>query len=94
MNRRGFLGTMLAARAAPAIVRAGSLMKVREIIIPTTGEVYDINFKYFTAKDMSLSLDDFTMRYMRPAMAFLAEQIDMHEIYMQDDPFPIRIIEY
>ena len=28
MNRRGFLGTMLAACAAPAIVRADSLMRI------------------------------------------------------------------
>lgn len=35
MNRRGFLGAMLAACAAPAIVRAGSLMRINQkIIIP------------------------------------------------------------
>jgi P22 coat protein - gene protein 5 len=34
LTRRGFLGAMLAACAAPAIVRAGSLMKVSGIIIP------------------------------------------------------------
>lgn len=34
MNRRGFLGTMLAAAVAPAIVRAQSLMPVRNIALP------------------------------------------------------------
>lgn len=38
MNRRGFLGAMLGAMAAPAIVRAESLMKIvvprKEIILP------------------------------------------------------------
>lgn len=34
MNRRGFLGAILAAAAAPAIVRSGILMPVHEIIVP------------------------------------------------------------
>lgn len=38
MNRRGFLGSILAAAAAPAIVRAESLMRIivpsDEIILP------------------------------------------------------------
>ena len=38
-NRRGFLGAMFAAAAAPAIVRAESLMKIyvppQEILLPT-----------------------------------------------------------
>lgn len=37
MNRRLFLGAMLAASATPAIVRAGSLMRINpKIITPTT----------------------------------------------------------
>lgn len=35
MDRRGFLGSMLAACAAPAIVRASSLMKCSGIIVPS-----------------------------------------------------------
>lgn len=34
MNRRGFLGGILAACAAPAIVKAELLMPVRKIIVP------------------------------------------------------------
>ena len=34
MNRRGFLGTCLALAAAPAIVRASSLMPGRGLIVP------------------------------------------------------------
>ena len=37
MNRRRFLGTMLGALAAPAIVRASSLMPVRPLAAPTIG---------------------------------------------------------
>lgn len=34
MDRRGFLAAMLAACAAPAIVRAGSIMRAKPIILP------------------------------------------------------------
>lgn len=33
MNRRNFLGAMLAACAAPAVVRAGSLMRINPAIV-------------------------------------------------------------
>lgn len=37
MNRRGFLGAMLAACAAPAIVRAESIMRIAPaLIVPDT----------------------------------------------------------
>jgi hypothetical protein len=39
MDRRGFLGAILAAACAPAIVRASSLMPGRAIVLPTLGEV-------------------------------------------------------
>lgn len=37
MNRRGFLGAILAAAVAPAVVKAESIMRVRPIVLP--GEV-------------------------------------------------------
>ena len=39
MNRRGFLAGILAAGAAPAVVKAASLMKVSGIVLPTDEEV-------------------------------------------------------
>lgn len=36
MNRRGFLGAILAAGAAPWVAKAGVLMPVRTLIAPTT----------------------------------------------------------
>lgn len=36
MNRRGFLGAILAAGIAPAIVRSKSLMRCSGIIVPQT----------------------------------------------------------
>jgi hypothetical protein len=40
MNRRGFIGSILAAAAAPAIVRADSLMRIvpveTEVLVPMT----------------------------------------------------------
>ena len=48
-NRRGFLGAMFAAAAAPAIVRAESLMKIyvppQEILLPTSG-IFNAEAKY------------------------------------------------
>jgi hypothetical protein len=57
MDRRSFLGACLAAAAAPAIVRAASLMPGRGIIVPqylvnTAGPfVYDGVFREFTHKN-------------------------------------------
>lgn len=43
MNRRGFLGSILTACAAPAIVRADSLMRIvpRDLVLVTPGPVED-----------------------------------------------------
>jgi hypothetical protein len=38
MDRRGFMGAILAAGMAPAIVRAESLMRCRSIVLPTIEE--------------------------------------------------------
>ena len=38
MNRRGFLGSILAAGFAPAFVGSGVLMPVRQIILPAASE--------------------------------------------------------
>lgn len=44
MNRRGFLGAIIAAGAAPAIVRADSLMRIvpRDAGVLTLGEAYTL----------------------------------------------------
>lgn len=42
MNRRGFLASMLALAAAPAIVRAQSLMPIRPLVRPTLAETMAI----------------------------------------------------
>lgn len=43
MDRRGFLGAMLAAGVAPAVVRAESLMRLRPIVFPSLAESLEIN---------------------------------------------------
>lgn len=48
MNRRGFIGAILAAGLAPAIVRVASLMPVRGIVLPSTEETIDILYGYAT----------------------------------------------
>jgi polygalacturonase len=52
MDRRGFLGSMLAACAAPAIVRADSLMRVipiSTIVIPAKTIMGMVNVRDFGA---------------------------------------------
>lgn len=46
MNRRGFLGAILATACAPAIVRGGILMPVRQIALPTDEEVFAVSATY------------------------------------------------
>jgi len=45
MDRRSFLGVILAAAVAPAVVRAESIMRVRPIILPGDDE-----FRLFTGE--------------------------------------------
>lgn len=51
MNRRNFLGAMLAACAAPAIVRAGSLMRINPAIVTPTMEIGSIERFRFVVSD-------------------------------------------
>ena len=60
MNRRGFIGSILAIGAAPAIVRASSLMRVQGIIVPTLGEVVAVN-----AGNSLLTIDQITKVALR-----------------------------
>jgi hypothetical protein len=53
MNRRGFLASMLAAAAAPAIVRAASLMPVRPLGLILPGD------EEWSASGMRLLAQDF-----------------------------------
>lgn len=48
MNRRNFLGAMLAACAAPAVVRAGSLMRINPAIVVPDDKV--VVLKQFSAE--------------------------------------------
>jgi hypothetical protein len=68
MDRRGFLSSILALGAAPAIVRAGSLMKVKPILLP--GEDFT-----FTSQDLTLTLEEFSERYLKPTQVAVAREI-------------------
>ena len=50
MNRRGFLGAMLAAAVAPAVVKSGVLMPVRPIWTPPVWMGMDFGVEDFTAQ--------------------------------------------
>ena len=74
MNRRGFLHGILALGAAPAIVRIGSLMPVRSIVVPTTAET--IEYGYVAGAGLGntiLTIDMIT----REALRLLEKNITM-----------------
>lgn len=77
MNRRGFLGTILAAAAAPAIVRPGSLMRIappREEFVATSIP-FEIDMRpTLRTEELAMSLDEFCEKVMRPAMLALCER--------------------
>lgn len=80
MNRRGFIAGMLAACAAPAVVKAASLMPVRAIIVPPF-EIITLNQAFhvdttFTMSDLTLSIDDFAGRILIPGWTAIANRID------------------
>lgn len=70
MNRRGFLGAILAAGVAPAIIRGGILMPVRQIAIPTTTEIAAIT------GNRLLTIDQIT----REAMIILKQQWSFQDV--------------
>lgn len=71
MNRRGFLGAMLAACAAPAIVKAEILMPVRQIIVPlpfTVGIDFGVGcFEGFSIIESEFDHSADALRYMMEA---------------------------
>ena len=73
MRRRSFLGGLIVALAAPAIIRTpGLLMPVRPVVMrPEFG---------FTSADLSITIEDFVRTYLGPAADKLAEQLFMDQI--------------
>lgn len=79
MNRRGFLQAMLAACAAPAIVRADSLMKIvtpkSDIILPNTADFYNLGDGDWTIECwVKAPISD--VRVTRGAARYLAAHVD------------------
>ena len=62
MNRRGFIGAILAASAAPAIVRADALMRIvpRETLVTTDITLADIQRARRLLRGFYLGLDRWT----------------------------------
>jgi hypothetical protein len=76
MNRRGFLSSILAMGMAPAIVRAESLMRVKQVLLP--GE--DFNF---TSAELNLSFREFNDKYVKPALN-RADQITRESLLLME----------
>lgn len=75
MNRRGFLGSIIALGAAPAIVRVSSLMTMRSIggIATAIPALVDMNFH---AVALTLTMEEFSARIIRPTVEEMARIID------------------
>lgn len=87
MDRRGFIGSVLALCAAPAVVRAGSLMRVSPLVVPQWNYT-EIVRRTIAARGPELSenvvannaLIDLMEARIRAASAQLAMAIDV-DIY-------------
>jgi len=77
MNRRGFLGAILAASAAPAIVRAESLMRVSGIVMPKWAQTAKVTGSILIVSHHGMALGDiFTIAGTRKN--FVVTQLDPH----------------
>lgn len=61
MNRRGFLIGLGALLAAPAVVRAGSLMQIKGVVALPRDPYANIS--------MPMTLDDYRERILKPAIS-------------------------
>jgi hypothetical protein len=75
MHRRSFLGGILALGAAPAIVRASSLMKVATLKETLTYGNQLLSIDTITKEALVISLDDFSDRIIRPSVIAVANRI-------------------
>lgn len=79
MQRRGFLAAMLAATAAPAIVRASSLMKIvpvkPDVLIYKASGRYDFNFDQWAQDSDSTLYTRPTQLIVPPYLANLARSM-------------------
>jgi hypothetical protein len=70
LSRRGFIAGLL---AAPIIVRPGILMPVKPL--PIEGRLGTFTGISFTQSELSLTIEQFSQRYIQPAMRELERQL-------------------
>ncbi len=75
LNRRGFLASMLACGAAPAIVRAESIMRIKPIVLPGEAE-----FEAVVARNTLIPID----QIRREALAILERNLMFTFSVMQE----------
>lgn len=85
VTRRGFLGSILAAAVAPAIVRADSLMRIvpREaaVLAVAEGPHWHRDVFVMTSDELMVDIAGFERRFLEPAMRELARRIDREATY-------------
>lgn len=91
MNRRGFLGAMLGAMAAPAVVKAENLMRIvvpKQDILVVSDQRLEM-FKSMVGQRVIVSPNDFTLRKILnngvsggclPKQWFMERPSDIHNL--------------
>jgi hypothetical protein len=92
MDRRGFLGSILAACAAPAIVRASSLMQGRGIVVASLAETisYGGGNQLVTANAVAREM----LEILRGSLLFTSDMNNEYEAGLRNtnaSRAPIRI---
>jgi len=82
-SRRGFLGAMLAAAAAPAFIKSEVLMPVRKIIVPSQ-IVYEGGNHIETGNEIWNSADQWTMTTVNGIKLRNGDIITMAGVYAPD----------
>ena len=96
ISRRGFLGSILAAAAAPAIVRASSLMKIASpVLLPTFEETLAITGAVSGGGNTLLTIDMITkeaLRILHKNIAFVSMMNNQYAREIRDRKAGDRLI--
>ena len=77
MDRRGFLGSLLGIAVGAALPKQALSLLEKTASLPDAAFISQAGVELnFTSAELNMALDDFTRKYLEPAMAALAKRID------------------